>query len=100
VESVFTAPVERSDCLTAKILVIVTIAASYYVALVPMVLVYTHHVGVPLLLQKVLIWAPCLLVASIAMGTLIGVLFIGESIAAPGGEVSAGRPPPAKDECR
>jgi len=80
VESVFTAPVERGDWLTAKILVTITIAAAYYVALIPMVLVYTHHVGVPLLL---LIWAPCLLVASIAMGMLIGVLFIGESIAAP-----------------
>jgi len=83
VESVFTAPVERRDWLTAKILALVTIAAAYYVALVPMVLVYTHHVGVPLLLQKLLIWAPCLLIVSIAMGTLIGVLFIGESIAAP-----------------
>lgn len=83
VESVFTAPVERRDWLTAKILVLVTTATAYYVALVPMVLVYTHHVGVPLLLQKLLIWAPCLLVASIAIGTLIGVLFIGESIAAP-----------------
>ena len=83
VESVFTAPVERRDWLMAKILVLVTIAAAYYLALVPMVLVYTHHVGVPLFLQKLLIWAPCLLVASIAMGTLIGVLFIGESIAAP-----------------
>ena len=51
VESVFTAPVERRDWLTAKILVVVTIAAAYYVALFPMVLVYTHHVGVPLLLQ-------------------------------------------------
>jgi hypothetical protein len=58
-------------------------AAAYYVALVPMVLVYTHHVGVPLLLKKLLIWAPCLLLVSIAMGVLIGVLFIGESIAAP-----------------
>jgi hypothetical protein len=83
VESVFTAPVERRDWLTAKILVVVTIAAAYYVALFPMVLVYTHHVGVPLLLAKLLIWAPCLLLVSIAMGTLIGVLFIGESIAAP-----------------
>lgn len=83
VESVFTAPVERRDWLTAKILVIVTIAAAYYLALTPMVLVYAHHVGIPLLLQKLLIWAPCLLLASIAMGTLIGVLFIGESIAAP-----------------
>jgi hypothetical protein len=83
VESVFTAPVERSDWLTAKIMVLITIAAAYYVALVPMVLVYVHHVGVPLLLQKLLIWAPCLLVVSIAMGTLIGVLFIGESITAP-----------------
>ena len=83
VESVFTAPVERSDWLTAKILVLITLAAAYYLALVPMVLVYTHHVGVPLLLQKLLIWAPCLLLTSIAIGSLIGVLFIGESIAAP-----------------
>src|SRR6202162_1272476 len=82
-ESGFTAPVDRRDWLTAKILVLLTIATAYYVALIPMVLVYTHHVGVPLLLQKLLIWAPCLLVASIAMGTLIGVLFIGESIVAP-----------------
>jgi hypothetical protein len=83
VESVFTAPVERRDWLTAKILVLVTMAAAYYMALVPMVLVYTHHVGMPLLLQKLLIWTPCLLLVSIAIGTLIGVLFIGESIAAP-----------------
>jgi hypothetical protein len=83
VESVFTAPVERRDWLVAKLLVLITIASAYYVALVPMVLVYTHHVGVPLLLQKLLIWAPCLLLVSIAMGALIGVLFIGQSIAAP-----------------
>jgi hypothetical protein len=83
VESVFTAPVERRDWLIAKLLVLLTIAAAYYLALVPMVLVYTHHVGVPLLLQKLLLWAPCLLLVSIAMGALIGVLFIGESIAAP-----------------
>src|ERR1700731_847279 len=83
VESLFTAPVERRHWLTAKILVLVTIATAYYLALVPMMLVYTHHVGVPLLLRKLLIWAPSLLVASIAMGVLIGVLFIGESIAAP-----------------
>jgi hypothetical protein len=83
VESVFTAPVERGEWLTAKIFVLATIAGAYYVAMVPMVLVYTHHVGVPLLLQKLLIWAPCLLVVSIAIGALIGVLFIGQSIAAP-----------------
>jgi ABC-type transport system involved in multi-copper enzyme maturation permease subunit len=83
VESVFTAPVERRDWLAAKILVLFTIAAAYYLALVPMMLVYTYHVGVPLLLRKFLIWTPGLLVASIAMGTLIGVLFIGESITAP-----------------
>jgi len=83
VESVFTAPVERRDWLIAKILVVATMAAAYYLALVPMVLVYAHHVGYPPLLQKLLIWAPCLLLMSIAIGTLIGVLFIGESIAAP-----------------
>src|SRR6266576_903840 len=55
VESVFTAPVERRDWLAAKILVLVTIAAAYYVALLPMMLVYTHHVGLPLLLRKLLV---------------------------------------------
>lgn len=83
VESVFTAPVERGDWLAAKILVLFTIAATYYAALVPMLLVYTSHVGLPLLLRRLLIWAPGLFVASIAVGTLIGVLFIGQSIAAP-----------------
>ena len=83
VESVFTAPVERRDWLIAKILVLITVATAYYLALVPMVLVYVYHVGAPPLLLKLLVWAPCLLVVSIAIGTLIGVLFIGESIAAP-----------------
>jgi hypothetical protein len=83
VESVFTAPVERRDWLIAKILVLVTLAAAYYAALVPMMLVYTHHAGMPLLLKKLLVWAPGLLLISIALGTLIGILFIGESIAAP-----------------
>src|ERR1700676_4793601 len=71
VESVFTAPVERRMWLAAKILVLVTLAVAYYLALLPMMLVYTYHVGVPLLLRRFLIWAPGLLVASIAMGTLI-----------------------------
>jgi hypothetical protein len=83
VESVVTAPVERHHWLTAKIFVLITIAAAYYLSLIPMMLVYTHHVGLPLLLRKLLIWAPCLLVASIATGALIGLLFVGESIAAP-----------------
>src|ERR1700758_5756334 len=42
VESVFTAPVERRDWFIAKILVLVTIAAAYYVALLPMMLIYAH----------------------------------------------------------
>ena len=83
VESVFTAPVERRDWLAAKTLVLVTLAAAYYIALVPMVLVYIYHVGVPPLLWKLLIWAPSLLIVSISIGALIGVLFIGQSIAAP-----------------
>jgi len=83
VECVFTAPVSRRDWLAAKFLVLVTLAATYYAALVPMMLVYNWHVGLPLLLQKFLIWTPGLLIASIAVGTLIGVLFIGRSVAAP-----------------
>lgn len=83
VESVFTAPVERRDWLAAKVLVLVTLAAAYYLALLPMMLIYTHHVGVPLLLRKLLVWAPCLLLTSIAIGALIGVLFIGQTIAGP-----------------
>jgi hypothetical protein len=83
VESVFTAPVERRDWLVAKVLVVVTLAIGYYVALLPMMLIYSHHAGMPLLLKKLLLWCPCLLLVSIAVGALIGVLFIGESIAAP-----------------
>ncbi len=85
VESVFTAPVERRDWFMAKVLVLVTIAAAYDLALIPMQLVYTHHVGLPFLLAKFLRWTPGIMVASIAIGTLIGVLFIGRSVAAPFG---------------
>jgi ABC-type transport system involved in multi-copper enzyme maturation permease subunit len=83
VESVFTAPVERRDWLAAKVLVLFTLAAAYYVALIPMLLVYVHDVGLPRLLEKFLIWTPGILIASIAVGTLVGVLFIGRSLAAP-----------------
>lgn len=85
VECVFTAPVERRDWFMAKVLVLVTIAAAYDLALIPMQLVYTHHVGLPFLLAKFLLWTPGIMVASIAVGTLIGVLFIGRSVAAPFG---------------
>lgn len=85
VECVFTAPVERRDWLAAKILVLVTLATLYYVALLPMMFVYVAHVGVPPLLYKFLLWTPGVLLASICAGTLIGVLFIGRSVAAPAG---------------
>src|SRR5205807_6597571 len=52
VESVFTAPVERRDWLIAKVLVLFTLATAYYLALVPMLLVYLHHVGLPFLLGR------------------------------------------------
>jgi ABC-type transport system involved in multi-copper enzyme maturation permease subunit len=83
VESVFTAPVERRTWLIAKVLVLFSLAAAYYLALMPMLLVYAHHVGVPFLLGRFLIWAPGILAVSVCVGTLIGVLFIGRSIAAP-----------------
>lgn len=83
VESVFTAPVERRDWFVAKVLVLLTLAGAYYVALLPMMLVYAFHVGVPFLLRSLLVWTPGLLIASIAVGLLIGVLFIGRSLAAP-----------------
>ena len=85
VESVFTAPVQRRDWLIAKLLVLLTFAIGYYLALVPMMLVYALHVGVPPLLRDFLWWTPGLLLASVAIGTLIGVLFIGRSVAAPVG---------------
>jgi ABC-type transport system involved in multi-copper enzyme maturation permease subunit len=85
VESVFTAPVERRHWLIAKVLVLLTLAAGYYLALIPMQLVYVHHVGLPFLLERFLRWTPGILIAGIAMGTLIGVLFIGRSVAAPAG---------------
>ena len=83
VESVFTAPVERGSWFAAKLLVLLTLAAGYYLALVPMMLVYAHHIGVPPLLRYLLISSPAILASSIAIGTLIGVLFIGRSLAPP-----------------
>jgi hypothetical protein len=83
VESVFTAPVERGSWFAAKVLVLFTLAAGYYAALVPMMLVYAHHVGVPPLLRSFLIASPVILISSIAIGTLVGVLFIGRSLAPP-----------------
>jgi len=65
VECVFTAPVRRRDWLAAKFLVLLTLAAAYYIALLPSMLVYTAHVGVPLLLHKYLLWAPGILLAEI-----------------------------------
>jgi len=85
VECVFTAPVERRDWLVAKCLVLATLAAAFYVALLPMLAVYASHVGVPFLLQRFLLWSAGLLVASLATGVLVGVLFIDRSIAAPAG---------------
>jgi len=85
VESVFTAPVRRGDWLAAKILVLLTFAAGYYAALLPMMFVYAAHVGIPPLLRAFLWWTPGLLISSVAIGTLIGVLFIGRSVAAPVG---------------
>lgn len=85
VECVFTAPVDRSAWLTAKLLVLLTLAAGYYAALLPMMAVYSAHVGVPPLLHQFLLWTPGMLVVSIAIGALIGVLFIGRSLAAPAG---------------
>ena len=83
VESLFTAPVERRDWFVAKVLVLLTLAAAYYLALVPMMVVYVAHVGVPLLLKRFLLWTPGLLVASVAIGVLLGVLFIDRNILAP-----------------
>lgn len=83
VESVFTAPVERHHWLVAKVLVLLTLAAGYYIALLPMLLVYLHLVGFPFLLGRFLLWTPGIMIVSIAIGTLAGVLFIGRSVAAP-----------------
>ena len=83
VESVFTAPVDRRDWFVAKILVLMTAGALYNLALLPMMLVYVHHVGVPPLLKSLLIWAPGLVLSGLAVGTLIGVLFIGQTVAPP-----------------
>jgi hypothetical protein len=83
VEQVFTSPVQRRDWFASKLLVLVSLGACYYAALMPMMLVYTAHVGVPPLLHKFLLWTPGIIAASICAGVLIGVLFIGRSIAAP-----------------
>src|SRR4029077_5460748 len=58
VESLFTAPVERRDWVIGKVLLLPTLCAAYYVALLPILAVYLAHVPMPLLLRKLLMWAP------------------------------------------
>jgi hypothetical protein len=53
------------------------------VALIPVTLVFIAHVGMPFLLGRFLLWTPGILLISVAIGTLIGVLFIGRSVAPP-----------------
>jgi ABC-type transport system involved in multi-copper enzyme maturation permease subunit len=83
VESLFTAPVSRSNWLAARLLVVLTLALAYYLALIPTMLVFVGHVGMPYLLGRFLLWAPGILLISIAVGSLVGVVFIGRSVAAP-----------------
>ncbi|MDL2405923.1 hypothetical protein PY650_09645 [Rhizobium calliandrae] len=83
VESVFTAPVDRGKWFLAKILVLLTVALAYYVAVAPLAAVYVANVGMPFLLEMYLLWTPGILLVSIAVGTLIGVMFIGRSVAPP-----------------
>lgn len=81
VESLFTSPIDRRQWLTAKVLVLLTMALGYYVALLPLALVFVAHVGVPFLLGRLLLYGLLLLPVSVAFGTLVGVLFIGKSVA-------------------
>jgi ABC-type transport system involved in multi-copper enzyme maturation permease subunit len=83
VESVFTAPVDRGQWFSAKVLVLLTVALAYYVAVAPLAAVYVANVGMPFLLARYLLWTPGILVACIAIGTLVGVMFIGRSVAPP-----------------
>lgn len=83
VESVFTAPVDRRSWFLAKVLVVLTLAVTYYLAIAPLAAVYVANVGMPFLLARFLIWTPGILLVCVAVGTLIGVLFIGRSVAPP-----------------
>jgi hypothetical protein len=75
--------VDRGSWLAARVLVLLTLALAYYIALTPMMLVYVAHVGMPFLLARLVIWTPGILLVSVAVGTLIGVFFIGRSVAPP-----------------
>jgi len=83
VESIFTAPVDRRKCFFAKVLVLLTVALAYYLAVAPLAAVYVANVGMPFLLYMYLLWTPGILVVCIAVGTLVGVMFIGRSVAPP-----------------
>jgi hypothetical protein len=83
VESVFTAPVDRRAWFLAKVLVVLTLAVTYYLAIAPLAAVYVANVGMPFLLARFLIWTPGILLVCVSVGTLIGVLFIGRSVAPP-----------------
>lgn len=81
VESIFTSPVDRRQWLTAKVLVLLTLALAYYVALLPPTAIFAIHAGVPFLLNRLAIYGLLLLPVSVAFGALVGVMFIGKSVA-------------------
>ena len=83
VESVFTAPVERRDWLIAKILALLTFAAADHAGAVSDGAGICRSCGAAISVGHISPWTPGILLAGIAIGTLIGVLFIGRSVAAP-----------------
>ena len=74
---------DRRSWFLAKVLVVLTLALTYYLAIAPLAAVYVANVGMPFLLARFLIWTPGILLVCVAVGTLIGVLFIGRSVAPP-----------------
>ena len=83
VESVFTTPVTRRDWFVAKVLVLFTLAAVYYLALVPMTFGARRTRRGASALEEIPALDTGSTIGAISVGVLIGVLFIGRSIAAP-----------------
>ncbi len=83
VQAVFTTPVRESSYFLAKLAVLFTVAGFYYLATAPFLVLHWLFVGFPAVYLSYMFAGVLLILFALAYGTLVGVIFVGRSLAAP-----------------
>lgn len=83
VQAVYTTPVRQSTYFFAKLGVLLSAGALYFLATLPLVILYWMHVGVPPVYVDHMLGGALLILFAIAFGSFVGIVFTGRSVAAP-----------------